>query len=111
MTGIELMVAMMLQTCVPDFPQKAPMGKNGTLVETTLYSCPLLGEGAEFIVWRRICSKTESHAIAIRDQRTGRGFTHSQFGSTDPNYVEVFATPAYMPPCMTEPDLEEQAAK
>lgn len=101
MTGIDLIVALMLQTCnpTPSMPSKEKPN-----VEVVWYECPLLGSDAEFLVWYRVCPRPERYAIAMRDMRSGKGFIHNQFGEVDPSYVEVYAMPVYMPNCRLEED-------
>ena len=100
MTGLDLLVAAMFQTCV-DYQPVITQEKNPR-VEVQLYECPLMGAEAKFLVWRRVCSADEKHTIIVRDTRNGKGWVINQFLDIGTAYVDTEGIDPYGPRCQTE---------
>jgi hypothetical protein len=90
---------MMFQACVAQEPRIVQEGHPHVSVQ--LYECPLIGQDARFVVMRSVCSKYESHAIGLKDLRTGAGFLRNRFAGIDPYFISVESGEGSMPACMT----------
>lgn len=96
MTGIDLLIGMLLMGCVDGREHR--YHDEGVEVSIQRYECPLIGQQAEFYVWRRVC-EFERPAWAIEDHRTGKGFVYNRFGGIDTAFVNVEQFPVSLPPC------------
>jgi hypothetical protein len=101
MTGIDLFIGMALQTCVifGHAERNDILGGEGKTFAIDRYECPLLGDGAVFFIWSRVCSNGEVKAFMLQDQRTNRGYTINQFGAMEPSFVDILKQDIYYPGC------------
>jgi len=102
-TGVDILAGMILATCVEAEPY---ITQTEPLIQGTKYECPLMGNGAAFFVWRRICSLNESYAVAIMDYRDHRGFSVNRFREMEPAFVDVREQQVYLPHCDTNGVME-----